>query len=325
MPEPKLAAAITPRPVGVPIRIGIAAESLTCPTVFFLPDTARRPNCVSRARRPARGRAPAHRPRDGRLHVRDPANHRAVRARPRLHGAGRARGRPQRPRADHDAARPARDRPLLLRRRLAPAGDPARPDPRRAPGRLGRDPAEADLDSCRPRSRSSGAGPPAVPGRRAGCSTTSPAGDRALRRARLQPAALRAHRDRRARGRRDDRGPDQAQEPATTRSTRCPPAASRGSPAGSAGSYADAHPVLRAGRRQQPRADRPLRRPDAALGIDRDLDGSRPRSPGSRPSSSGPRRGSAGPGVRAPRFRGAVEAAQARRATGGRSPSVASA
>ena len=166
-----------------------------------------------RTRRPTRGRAPAAAHRGRRLHRQGPGRVRApLRARPRLHGPGRARGRPQRPRADHDAAEPAGGRPLLLRRRVAAAGDPARPDPRPAPGRAraaarGRGHRHGQRQAPaarRPRARAG------VPGRLPNALLPDRHVHGAVRRPRLQPAPRRHRRDGRGGSGADGHRADQA-------------------------------------------------------------------------------------------------------------------
>ena len=166
---------------------------------------------AGRARRPAGGRASPDRPGLRRLQRAQPGRVRgALRARPRLHGARRARGRPQRPRAHHDAAGPAGDRPGLLRRRVAAAGDPARPDPRRPPG-----PPRSPTGRRRPRvprpqaQDPRRAGPPRrLPGRLPDALLPDRHGHRALGGARLQLPPRRRHGDGRDRHRQDGHRPD---------------------------------------------------------------------------------------------------------------------
>ena len=181
IPEPSVAAAMTARPVGVPIRTGDRPPNPSrAPAVFFPRDAAPVDRAAARrARRPARRTSTRRSTSGRRLHDPRPGDHqRPLRARPRLHGAGRARGRPQRPRA-HRRCCPTRRRStgyfyadvwhpqeirhgqILDELQVRLGRDRRRRRPRH---RLGQDP--------RPRR----AGPPRPdPGRRAGCSTTSPA------------------------------------------------------------------------------------------------------------------------------------------------------
>ena len=193
----------------------------------------------------------------------------ALRPRPRLHGARRARGRPQRARADDDASRPARGGPPVLRRGVAAAGDPARPDPRRAAGPdRPRQRAPRTSTTCRPRSRSSERSRTSSPIQDVvrmlyyltGMSTERSA---VLAYNLLHNGLTDLGRDRSGHQRSSPRSA--ARSPATTPSTRCRRAASpSSSPAGSAGWCGTLRTdLVRPGRRQQPAAEGRLRRPDA--------------------------------------------------------------
>src|SRR3954452_8495808 len=270
IPDPSAAAAITARPEPVPIRTDAGAESTTIRKVAFcracpIPANDRAP--AGRARRQVGARPPAHPARLGRLH--GPAATRVrgkVRARPRLHGQGRARGGPQRPRAHHDAARPARYRQALLRRRVAAAGDPARTDPRSAAGR-----ARSRADRGGPRlgrrqaADPGGAGPPrSVPGRLPDALLPDRHGHRALGGPGLQQAAPRHPGDGRDRDRQHGDRPDQAPGAGPLRVL--PALGTRAlEPAGLVAALAgplDETGVLRARRREQRPPEGRLRRGD---------------------------------------------------------------
>lgn len=224
-----------------------------------------------RACRSAGGGTPADPARQRRLHHAQarPAG-RAVRHGAELHVAGRARGRAERDRAQPADAGSAGGRPALLCRRVAPAGDPSRPDPRSPSGARGSRRYAAQPDrrvvqaqaarSPRPGARRPGREPDALlPDRTRHRTVRGPCLQQASRR----PGGVGRTGCRRHRGRADP--------PAGTGALRVLP---DGSPralvaavvlAAVAGSHVAAA-VVRAGRRVQQAAARGVRSADARAG-----------------------------------------------------------